>query len=340
VQTGGVILRVQVSVIATVRNESGSIERLLESLSRQTRQPDEVIIVDGGSTDDTLTKLQAWQSSGRLPLRVLVEPGANISQGRNAAIAAARGTVIVSTDAGVGLEREWLSHLVQPFETEGEADTPAIVACGFFVPDTRTVFEVALGATTLPALQDINPQRFLPSSRSVAFLRSAWEAISGYPEWLDYCEDLILDLRLQRHGYRFVFVPEAVAHFRPRRSLHAFSQQYYRYARGDGKADLWRWKHAVRYLTYLVALPVFLWLSLAQGVWWAVLLALGAAAMFFTPFRRLLPVLPSLGTLDRLKALLWVPVIRVTGDIAKMLGYPVGLVWRWRHRSDIPNWRQ
>jgi len=30
----------------------------------------------------------------------------------------------------------------------------------------------------------------------------------------------------------------------------------------------------------------------------------------------------------------------VSGDIAKMLGYPVGVWWRWRHRGDIPNWRQ
>jgi cellulose synthase/poly-beta-1,6-N-acetylglucosamine synthase-like glycosyltransferase len=299
-----------------------------------------VVIVDGGSTDDTLAKLEAWQGSGRLPLRVLVEPGANISQGRNAAIAAASGAVIASTDAGVTLDPAWLANLVQPLDTAGEAEPPAVVACGFFAPEARSAFEVALGATTLPALEDVNPQRFLPSSRSVAFPKSAWEAIGGYPEWLDYCEDLILDLRLRKRGYRFVFVPAAVAHFRPRSSLRAFFRQYYRYARGDGKADLWRWKHAVRYLTYLVALPVLLCLVLAHSAWWAVLLVLGAAAMFFTPCRRLLPALGSLGALDRLRAVLWVPVIRVTGDIAKMLGYPVGLIWRWRHRGDIPNWRE
>jgi hypothetical protein len=36
--------------------------------------------------------------------------------------------------------------------------------------------------------------------------------------------------------------------------------------------------------------------------------------------------------LERLQALLLVPVIRVVGDVAKMIGYPVGLVWRWRNR--------
>ena len=35
-------------------------------------------------------------------------------------------------------------------------------------------------------------------------------------------------------------------------------------------------------------------------------------------------------------AVLWVPAIRITGDLAKMVGYPVGWVWRLRHRNEIP----
>jgi hypothetical protein len=43
---------------------------------------------------------------------------------------------------------------------------------------------------------------------------------------------------------------------------------------------------------------------------------------------------------DRLKALALVPVIRAVGDLAKMIGYPVGLTWRRRHRHNPElNWR-
>jgi cellulose synthase/poly-beta-1,6-N-acetylglucosamine synthase-like glycosyltransferase len=269
----------------------------------------------------------------------LIEPGCNISRGRNAAIAAAHGPVVACTDAGVRLEPSWLANLLQPFENNEAPEPAPIVACGFFLPEATTVFETTLGATTLPVLADVNPERFLPSSRSVAFLKTAWEAVGGYPEWLDYCEDLIFDFRLQARGYRFVFVPTALVRFRPRSSLRAFFNQYYRYARGDGKTDLWREKHAVRYLTYLVALPTLLWLIVTRGLLWGVPLVLGGALMFFTPYKRLLPAIGSLGVVDRLRAILLVPIIRVTGDIAKMLGYPVGVYWRWRHRHDIPNWR-
>jgi glycosyltransferase involved in cell wall biosynthesis len=327
----------RVSVIVTVKNESRSVTPLLESLCGQTRQPDEVVIVDGGSTDDTLQELQVWER--RLPLRVLVEPGCNISRGRNIAISAAHGPIIASTDAGVRAEPSWLASLLSPFSTEGSAEIPPVVACGFFVPEARTAFEMAMGATVLPVLGDVKPERFLPSSRSVAFPKSAWEAIGGYPEWLDYCEDLILDLRLRARGYRFVFVPNAVVHFRPRGTWGAFFRQYYRYARGDGKADLWRKRHALRYLAYGFALPLMLYLAIAHSALWLVPLLLGAVAMFWTPYKRLLPALAALESRERLRAVVWVPLIRVTGDVAKMLGYPVGLYWRRRHRQEIPRWR-
>jgi len=67
----------KVSVIATVLNEGPAIRRLLDSLVAQTRAPDEVVIVDGGSSDDTVSILQDYADQGHLPLRVLDEPGAN-----------------------------------------------------------------------------------------------------------------------------------------------------------------------------------------------------------------------------------------------------------------------
>ncbi len=345
-------MRVRVSVIATVRNEAGSIATLLESLCAQTRAPDEVIIADGGSTDGTLAILKKYDN--RLPLRVLSLPGANISQGRNAAIAAATGEVIACTDAGVRLEPCWLAELVAPFEAE-EAEkeqlarlrehldvtefpwtfAPVQVVRGFFQADPHTVFEAALGATTLPDLEDIDPARFLPSSRSIAFRKSAWEAAGRYPEWLDYCEDLVFDLRLQEVAgpEGWAFAPHAVAHFRPRPNLRAFFRQYYRYARGDGKADLWRARHAVRYGTYLIALPTLLWLGARISRIFHIILGLTAFAYLRTPYRRLRPHLARYGPADRLRAILWVPIIRLTGDVAKMIGYPVGVWWRLRKRA-------
>ena len=327
------------SVIATVLNEKDAIERLLNSLDGQSRRPDEVVIADGGSTDGTLSILNSWAASETLPLRVIETPGANISEGRNAAISAATGALIATTDAGVRLEDDWLERLLAPFDRERTGQVISIVS-GWFVPDPQTLFEAAMGATVLPQLRDVNPETFLPSSRSVAFRKAAWEACGGYPEWLDYCEDLIFDLRLRDLYRSFAFAPDAVVHFRPRGSLKAFFKQYYQYARGDGKADLWRKRHAIRYLTYLVLGPLLVILALLHSPWWWLPLAAGLAAYTSTPYRRLWPMLAPFGVVQRVQAVVLVPIIRVVGYLAKMIGYPVGVVWRLRnrHRPEV-HWR-
>ena len=48
----------------------------------------------------------------------------------------------------------------------------------------------------------------------------------------------------------------------------------------------------------------------------------------------------DLNSAQKLRAALWVPVIRVVGDVAKMVGYPAGVWWRWFHRAQVPDWRK
>ncbi|HHX63321.1 MAG TPA: glycosyltransferase [Chloroflexi bacterium] len=324
--------KIAISVIITVLNEADSIDGLLDSLARQTRRPDQVVVVDGGSTDGTLERLHHQAQQAPYRLVVISLPGSNISQGRNAAIGAASGDIIAATDAGVRLEDDWLERLVAPFE----APDPPDVVSGFFVADPRSLFELALGASTLPLLQEIDPARFAPSSRSVAFRRTAWQKVGGYPEWLDYCEDLVYDFALRDAGFVFAFAPDALAHFRPRPTLRAFFKQYYRYARGDGKADLWIVRHLIRYGTYLVGAPLLVALALAHHPLWWLGLAIGGLGMMRTPLRRTIPHLRDLPLRQRLAVLAWLPLIRVTGDVAKMLGYPVGVFWRLRHAPAQP----
>lgn len=315
----------KVSVISTVKNEGEAIRPLLDSLIEQTRRPDEVVICDGGSTDNTveiLTEYKQW-----LPLKIIVAPGANISQGRNRAIEVAAGPVIAATDAGVVLSPTWLEDLVRPF-----AENKAVVVSGWFEPDPFTDFEVVMGATVLPERSDVQADSFLPSSRSVAFLKSAWEAVGGYPEWLDYSEDLVFDMALREKYGQFPFVDTAVAYFRPRGSLTAFFKQYYYYARGDGKANLWAKRHLIRYATYLLALPFIfrlIWREKWQG--WLLLLS-GTAAYCWRPAQRLWHSTWGWRPPSRLRAFALIPIIRFVGDAAKMLGYPVGLIWRLRQR--------
>ena len=122
----------------------------MDSLLEQTRWPNEIVICDGGSEDSTVEILKEYL--GRLPgLRIVAEPGSNISQGRNRAVSEAKGTVIACTDAGVRLDPNWLEQLIAPFEEGAPTQEGCVWAVGgFFVPEVSGPFQVAMGATVLP----------------------------------------------------------------------------------------------------------------------------------------------------------------------------------------------
>lgn len=338
----------RVSLIATVYNEVDSVRPLMESLLNQTRPPDEIVICDGGSQDGTVSALREY--GGRLPgLQIIEAPGVNISQGRNRAIAAAAGPIIATTDAGVRLDCEWLNRLVAPLEGgEGGPQAGTDAVAGFFLPDVSGAFQMAMGATVLPRVEEIDPASFLPSSRSMAYLKESWRRVGGYPEWLDYSEDLVFDLRLRavaaNQSRAFVWTPDAFVHFQPRKTLAAFWKQYFRYARGDGKADLWRLRHAIRFATYLLLIPALLghalWGLEARWLGWAGLIA-GGLVNCARPWRRLLVLGKGSPAGELVQAAILVPVIRFVGDAAKICGYPIGVIWRWknRHRKEII-WRK
>lgn len=323
-----------VSLIATVRNEREQLVSWLDGISCQTRLPDEFVIVDGGSTDGTWEALRAWKSP--CPVRLLRVSGASISAGRNIAMSQAVGDVFAITDCGTVAEPGWLESLVGPF------DDPSVDAVsGFFVPEHDTVWQRALLAATIPDISEIRPDRFLPSGRSVA-VRSAWVRHGfEYPEWLDYCEDLIWDMRMKEAGARFRFQPAARVRFAGRPDIPSFWRQYYRYARGDGKAGLFGKRHGVRYLTYAVTGIVAVRrnpIELAVGTGLAV-------AYVSTPMFRLWGRDRRAGrpVVDTATAATLIPVVRLIGDLAKMAGYPAGLLWRWqRYRTLVPwkNWRR
>ena len=323
----------RVSIVCTVRDEADNIAALLDSMLAQTRPADEIVINDCGSRDATPAIVARYIAAGH-PIR-LVYGGHNIPSGRNNAIAHACGPIIACTDAGLTLEPRWLERIVAPIE-RGAAD----LVGGFFRPEPHSLFELALAATNYREPEEIDPATFLPFGKSVAFRKDAWARVGGYPEWASHCEDILFDLALRRTGARFAFAPDALVLFRPRGSLRAFARQYFLYARGDGVANLWPRRHAIRYVTYIAAAALLL--GARRRPWLLALALLGGLAYSRAPLRRLHARAPALSGRELLAAAALIPAIRLVGDLAKMLGYPAGVWRRWRSaelRSEIERYR-
>ncbi len=237
------------SFITTVYNEEKTIIPFLESIACQTQLPTEVIIVDAKSKDKTVDKIKVYRSKFKkknISLKIIIKEG-NRSVGRNEAIKKAGYDTILCSDSGCILEKDWIKNITKPFIFKNTS-----VVSGFYKPVIKNVFQKCLAAYTCVPEQKLNPDTFLPSSRSVAFKKSAWKEVGGFPENLSTCEDLVFDKKLKEKDYIFILVKNAVVYWPQRKNVWEAFLQFFCYARGDGYAHYFRPQTPTLFLRYVL----------------------------------------------------------------------------------------
>lgn len=219
----------KISLITTIRNEENNLSVLLDSILSQTRLPDEVVIIDGGSTDNTIKILESYINTFKEKnINYIFDKmdKCNIAEGRNIAIQLSTGNIIAVTDGGCRLDKNWLKNISEPLI----AETADFVG-GFFKPIAKSNLQKALASITTAKKPVKN---FLPSSRSVAFTRKLWKDVGGYPKWLRWGEDTHFNELCISNGARYEVRDDAIAYWEVRQNLSQVMKQYYRYALGDG----------------------------------------------------------------------------------------------------------
>lgn len=303
-----------VSLITTVLNEAPGIKELLNSCAGQSRLPDEVIVVDGGSTDGTVELIEDFfDAHPELHGKLIHKKGANIASGRNTAIVSSQYRIIAVTDGGCILHEEWLQKITAPFE---KSHPPDVVA-GYYAVKTEHYFSRCAGALLVPDVKKLNMERFLPSSRSIAFCRAIWHKVGGYPEFLFNAEDTLFDKKMISAGAQIEFVPDAIVYWHPRSTPFGLVRQFFNYRRCDIEAGIWKRTYARSMVTTLSLLgAVFMpWL------WWSFALAFGAS--LYLLIRRL--------SADELILIPGIVPFRLLQEIAECTGLVWGAAKRFSH---------
>ncbi len=228
-----------ISVIVPVRNEEAFIGDTLEQMLNQHYDPErfEVLVADGGSTDDTRAVVAAMQRE--YPnLRLLANPGRWSSAGRNVAIRAARGEVVLLIDGHCEVDSpHYLADLADAFERSG-ADCVGRPQPLDVSGATRLQRAVALARSSRlghhPASHIWSEREGFvpPESVAVAYRRSVFERVGLFDEAFDACEDVELNHRVARSGMRCFFTPHVRVRYHPRQSLAGLFRQMVRYGRG------------------------------------------------------------------------------------------------------------
>jgi glycosyltransferase involved in cell wall biosynthesis/GT2 family glycosyltransferase len=236
-----------VSVVVTVLNEGTAVDELIAAVARQLGDGDELVLVDGGSTDDTPVRIHRWREREKR-IRLLSVPGANIAAGRNAGVAAARNEVIACTDAGCRPASGWLGALRSRFL----GDDPPSLVTGIYRVGADGPLQAAMAVALYPDPEEASsptlPARWygrllgrtfdaaFATGRSVAFTRDSWKVVGGFPEHLDAAEDVVFARAIVAAGRRCVLSTEAEVEWAQRSSLAETARMFYRYGVGDGRS--------------------------------------------------------------------------------------------------------
>lgn len=176
-----------VSVVIPALNEAAGLPALLDSLKRQTRGPDAVIVADAGSTDGTR---EVAASRG-----ALVVGGGAPAAGRNAGARSAVTDLILFLDADVVLEDDAVASMLEEFDARD-----LVAATAQIEPierDARYVFACEVVDFYLEVMQYVVPHA---PGFCILATRQVHEAIGGFDEELALAEDHDYVGRAADHG--------------------------------------------------------------------------------------------------------------------------------------------
>lgn len=324
----GVRTELPLTVLTTVLDEAEGLDELLRTLRPQLLPDDELVVVDGGSSDGTLEVARRHRADDERVV-VLEVPGAGISQGRNAGFEVATHDVVACTDVGCEPVPGWLGAL----RAAAAAHPDAALLTGVYTVRHRTPMETALAVVGYPSVQELTHptpltrvygrlfgRRFeadMPTGRSVAVRRDAWRAVGGFPEHLATGEDVTFGRAVARTGPALL-VSDASVEWEQRPTLRATLRMYYRYGQGSGHSRDPRLlaRDGVRVLGYLGGAIG----ALRGGPGVRAAVVAGGVAYLSVPVLRAAgdPRHPA-------RAVLLVPVVCALRDLTKAAGAVAGL---------------
>lgn len=288
-----------VAVLLPVLNEGSAIDACLQSLANQDYEgPFEILVADGGSTDDTLERLDSW--SDRLSrLRIFENPERVQSAGLNLLAQVARSNVVVRTDAHSTYAPDYVSRSVATLLESGAA-----AVGGPMVAEGTATFGRAV-ATAFRSSLAIGPARFHHTNQRTeadtvylgATRKTTWDSIGGMrtlPSLV--AEDADFYYRLRQAGGRVLVDPAIHSTYQPRETIGGLWRQFYGY--GLGKVDMLYVNG--EFPSWRPLAPLALVIGLAAGL---VLLVLGNPWLLVLGLVAWLSSLGIAGHLDPLVAL-------------------------------------
>ena len=221
------------SVIIPLYNKEREIEGTIRSVLSQTRLPDEIVVVDDGSTDRSA---EIVQRIGSPLIRLVAQPNAGECAARNRAIAEARGEYLALIDA----DDEWEPGFLAEIEAMiGEFPGCGLYCTGFSVVSHDGLFP-ARGLDRRGVVENFfrdSAHRYIAIPSASCIPREVIDTVGGFPEGMKMAGDLYMWIKIARR-YRVCYSPERLARYSkvasnrsatsytPERTAYSFEELY------------------------------------------------------------------------------------------------------------------
>src|SRR5690349_5256681 len=189
------------SIVIRAYNEEKYIGRLLEGIRQQTLKDVEIILVDSGSTDETISIAQSFEA------RIVSIPSSEFTFGRslNLGIQEATRELIVIASAHVyPVYPDWIAALLYPFQNENIALTYGKQRG----PETAHFSEQQIYHQWYPEVSKARQATAFCNNANAAIRKSLWQQ-NPYDETLTGLEDLAWGKWAKEQGYDIAYVAEA-----------------------------------------------------------------------------------------------------------------------------------
>ena len=223
-----------VSVIVPSYNEGVTLNNCIDSLVSQTYPNYEIVIVDDGSTDDTLKVARRLARQHRPLIRIVTKENGGKATALNRGIARSKGDIIVCIDADSIFLPNTIEQLVLSFH---DKDVAAVggnvkVANNKKLLSRQQSLEYIMGLTLQrKAFAHLGCMQVI-SGAIGAFRREAIVGIGGYST-NTIVEDMDTTIELARQHYKVVYNPSAIAYTEAPESMEAFMKQRKRWIYGS-----------------------------------------------------------------------------------------------------------
>tara|TARA_R110001599_G_scaffold2925_1_gene16436 strand:- start:10865 stop:11815 length:951 start_codon:yes stop_codon:yes gene_type:complete len=248
----------KIDVICTIYNEEKSIENLISSLLTQTELPNQIIIVDGGSTDQTHELVQPLCEENPTIKFVVDETcslrytNGAISRGRNIGRSYSTADFVIFVDAGCVYHKEWFSCFSK-IAKQGEA----IISGGTILSRNATiadkVFAPFLGFDQWNPYHTAYPTG---TCRSLGIKTALFDELKGFNENANTGEDTdFISRATSTHNLKTA--KHCAAIYTPDYNVKTALQRLFKYAQGDA-----RFKQAKFRFFFMASRILFLLISI------------------------------------------------------------------------------